>query len=206
MSIYTLQDSCESCSITQTTPTYDPCLGEPVAVAPVYVGFINCDALAATNFADPAAPTLAELEALVTSNEMGFRRVTNFNNPGEEVQSATIDEFTPQIPTGQTLSLTFEDPFYDITGKTITEWWNDKLTRSAQRNRRFFYVEKSDRWIVYNIPTGYFLRATTQYDASSKSNKKMRGFTLDLTWDDPDIQIQDYYTVAGLSDYLEQNY
>lgn len=206
MSIYTLQDSCASCTITLTTPQYDPCVAEPVVVAPVYLGFINCDALAAANFADPAAPTLAELETLVASNKMGFRKVANFNNPGEETQSATIDEFTPQIATGQTLSLTFEDPYYDLAGKTITAWWNDKLTRSSQRNRRFFYVEKTDRWIVYNIASGYFLRGTSPYDASSKTNKKMRGFTLDLTWDDPDIQIQDYYTVAGLSDYLEQNY
>jgi len=189
-----LQASCDVCAVpvAQVQPP-SICDTKVEGVAPVAVGWIDCDVVLT------APLTLAQIQALVAANQASFAPVVNFVANEEEVESFTIDPFTPDVPSAYTKMFNFDAPYFDRTGKTCKLFWDDKLDPANFKRRFPILVFQGDRIEWYRTKQGYTLTSKGSYDTTARTNKTERKFEMSVKWTDPQNKSLDWTLIAGIS-------
>jgi hypothetical protein len=197
MSIYnaalgSCTNTCASPPVQVVTPSF--CDTRIIATDTTIVGFLNCEVSPTSTPPLSVTPTLAELQALVTANKLTFKKVQNFNRPFEERQTVEFDPFIPAVFTGATLSITFEDNYFDLVSETDRAYWDDKAELANQKRLHFVTINKDDIVTFYRVPVS--LNQQFSYDATGK-NIARRQFTVSMMWSDDKVQGWNPYVIAG---------
>lgn len=191
-------NTCASPPVQVPAPSF--CDTKIIATDLVVVGFLNCEISATSTppLGGTGDPTLAELQALVAADKLTFKKVQNFNKPPEEWQEVAFDPFIPAAITGANQTITFEDNYFDFTGETDREFWDDKAALANNAKLHLVTIFKgangADFVTFYRTPVN--LKQTLTYDATGK-NIARRQFTAAFMWSDDMVQGWNPYLING---------